>query len=79
MGGSYTCAAKELKNVKQSWQSNGSTAKHNQKVNKNNIRERISVSVYLTVQRNAKNVNCNSFYDKKFNISDKLLKILVII
>jgi 23S rRNA pseudoU1915 N3-methylase RlmH len=79
MGVSYTCAAKELKNVKQSWQSNGNDAKHNQKVNKNNIRERISVSVYLTVQRNGKNVNCNSFYDKKFNVSDKLLKTLVII
>ena len=70
---------KELKNVKKSWQSNGNAGKHNQKANKNNIRERISVSVYLTVLRNAKNVNCNSFYDKKFNISDKLLKTLVII
>jgi len=33
-GGAYTCAAKELKNVTQSWQSNGNAAKHNQKVNK---------------------------------------------
>lgn len=76
---SYTRAAKELENVKQSWPNNGNAAKHNQKVNKNNIRERISVSLYLTVQRCAKNVNCNSFYDKKFNISNKLLKTLVII
>ena len=65
--------------MKRSWQSNENDTKHNQKVNKNNIRERISVSVYLTIQRNAKNVNFNSFYDKKFNISDKLLKTLVII
>jgi hypothetical protein len=75
MGGSYMCAAKELK---KSWQSNGNAPKHNLKANKNNIGERISVSVYLTVHRNAKNVNFCSFYDKEFNISDKLLKTLVI-
>jgi hypothetical protein len=79
MVGSYTCAVKELQNGKQSWQINGNAAKHNQTFITNNIRDKISESVYLTVHRNAKNVNCNSFYDKKFNISDKLLKILVII
>lgn len=60
--------------MNQSWQSKGNDAKHNREVNKSNIREIISVSVYLTVQRNTKNVNCNSFYDKKFNISDKIIE-----
>jgi hypothetical protein len=79
MVGSYTHAVKELQNGKQSWQINGSAAEHNQTFLTNNIRDKISESVYLTVHRNAKNVNCNSFYDKKLISVTKLLKTLVII
>jgi hypothetical protein len=71
--------AVKLNSVKQSCQSNGHAAKGNQKINKTDKRGRILASMGQIFQKNVNSVNCNSFCERRPNITDKLVRILVII